>query len=250
MGREIKRVALDFDCPLDTTWKGYLNPHLVPACPTCEGRGETASLRALSRLVSTLMLAGADSLERTPDGRPGTIPNWPGSPYKHSWPHPYVLEAGVADPGTTLHELTAGLAGRPPTGPFGHDSCDHWSAAKKIIAAAGLPETWGDCPACGGSGEAQTPEAAEIRALSEAWTPTEPPAGDGWQLWQTVSEGGPVSPVFPTAEGLAGWISKGGQRWQREGMDYDAALRWVTGPGWAPSAVMVDGQMVNPMETP
>lgn len=31
----------------------------------------------------------------------------------------------------------------------------------------------------------------------------EPPSGEGWQVWETVSEGSPVTPVFPTAESLA-----------------------------------------------
>jgi hypothetical protein len=26
MGRELKRVPLDFDCPLNKVWKGYINP--------------------------------------------------------------------------------------------------------------------------------------------------------------------------------------------------------------------------------
>jgi hypothetical protein len=40
------------------------------------------------------------------------------------------------------------------------------------------------------------------RAEAEAWQSTDPPAGEGWQLWETVSEGSPVTPVFPTADGL------------------------------------------------
>lgn len=33
----------------------------------------------------------------------------------------------------------------------------------------------------------------------------EPPRGEGWQLWETTSEGSPTSPVFKTAEELAIW---------------------------------------------
>ena len=42
--------------------------------------------------------------------------------------------------------------------------------------------------------------------LCEQWEPTDPPTGDGWQLWQSVSEGGPVSPVFAEREGLVAWL--------------------------------------------
>jgi len=36
----------------------------------------------------------------------------------------------------------------------------------------------------------------------------DPPKGDGWQLWETTSEGSPVSPVFKTAEELAEWCAE------------------------------------------
>lgn len=32
-----------------------------------------------------------------------------------------------------------------------------------------------------------------------------PPKGEGYQLWETTSEGSPVSPVFETMEELADW---------------------------------------------
>jgi hypothetical protein len=33
------------------------------------------------------------------------------------------------------------------------------------------------------------------------------PDGPGWQMWQFVSEGGPVSPVFETRDELAAWLA-------------------------------------------
>lgn len=36
----------------------------------------------------------------------------------------------------------------------------------------------------------------------------EPPEGDGYQLWETTSEGSPVSPVFKTVEELAEWCEE------------------------------------------
>ncbi len=56
----------------------------------------------------------------------------------------------------------------------------------------------------------------------------EPPAGRGWQMWQTVSQGGPVSPVFARPQHLAQWIA--------EVEDCAlAAARAFVGRGWAPS---------------
>ena len=35
-----------------------------------------------------------------------------------------------------------------------------------------------------------------------------PPAGEGYQLWETTSEGSPVSPVFATLDELCQWCEK------------------------------------------
>jgi hypothetical protein len=35
-----------------------------------------------------------------------------------------------------------------------------------------------------------------------------PPKGKGYQLWETTSEGSPVSPVFTTIDKLAAWCEK------------------------------------------
>ena len=46
------------------------------------------------------------------------------------------------------------------------------------------------------------------QAAYEAWTPTDPPTGEGFQLWENVSEGSPASPVFPTRDALVEWMSQ------------------------------------------
>jgi hypothetical protein len=87
------------------------------------------------------------------------------------------------------------------------------------------------------------------------------PEGDGWQLWQTVSDG-PLSPVFASAEELIEWMSQpvplkdrpsydpepyprmpAGQGWRRE-----TAERLVKGTGWIPSMVMVGGRILSTAE--
>jgi len=35
----------------------------------------------------------------------------------------------------------------------------------------------------------------------------EPPVGNGFQLWESVSEGSPISPVFESAEKLCRWLA-------------------------------------------
>jgi hypothetical protein len=34
----------------------------------------------------------------------------------------------------------------------------------------------------------------------------DPPTGKGYQMWETVTEGSPVTPVFTNAEDLAHWL--------------------------------------------
>lgn len=42
----------------------------------------------------------------------------------------------------------------------------------------------------------------------DKWECDEPPTGEGYQLWETTSEGSPTSPVFESAEELAGWCEE------------------------------------------
>lgn len=50
MGRELKRVALDFNWPLHRVWKGFINPHAGPPdCPECDAQGVNAATRELVR---------------------------------------------------------------------------------------------------------------------------------------------------------------------------------------------------------
>lgn len=66
----------------------------------------------------------------------------------------------------------------------------------------------------------------------------DPPKGKGWQMWETTSEGSPISPVFETTEELARWLADtdasafGGQT-----ATYEQWLGMIQGPGWAPSAI-------------
>jgi hypothetical protein len=221
MGRELKRVQLDFTWPLNERWSGFVNPHYAKShnCTACNGAGETTAKQRVGDLVSLLMLSGTDAIR-------GAC-------------HPYLQETPLYNTqgktcGKDMAEFTASLAGRTPSS-FGHDSCDKWTAKKKIIAAAGLPENWGICPACEGEGTIW--ESEESKQAAEDWTPTEPPTGDGYQIWETVSEGSPISPVFATPEELARYMAT--TRW---GADKDTSsetwLRFINGPGWAPSMVM------------
>jgi len=50
MGRELKRVAMDFDWPMNKTYEGFLNPfyQFCKNCPFCQGSGESAASKRFS----------------------------------------------------------------------------------------------------------------------------------------------------------------------------------------------------------
>jgi hypothetical protein len=115
MGREVKRVALDFKWPLKKTWDGFLNPH-YRECSACKA-GYSRTYTLLERHVNSLV-----------------------------WDREAIMDPGYA-------KITAFLCGRPADrSSFGHDSIDAWSAIKKIGEMAGLPEGWSTCPTCKGEG--------------------------------------------------------------------------------------------------
>lgn len=89
---------------------------------------------------------------------------------------------------------------------MGHDSLNQMYALSARCERQGITVA---CPTCDGHGSLEAYDGQ--RADAEAWKRPEPPTGEGWQLWQTVSEGGPVTPVFKTAEGLVDYLSTRGE---------------------------------------
>lgn len=246
MSREVKRVPLDFDAPFDAVWHGYVRPDQLDEdpCPNAGTRcvnGSTAARAWVEQLVQLLLMLDDAGLHR----RRQTM-----HPYFDSVPRPYVF---VDDDGRRvlrcaefptpdIAEFGTGLAGRP-AGLLGHDAIDRWRAEKKIVEAAGLdPDTWGICPACGGHGGVEAYEGQ--RGEAEAWQATEPPTGEGWQLWEKVTEGSPLSPVFADAEGLAQWLTTedGGRAAGPSGQPMTiTAARAFVDEGWAPTGIVNAG---------
>jgi hypothetical protein len=80
---------------------------------------------------------------------------------------------------------------------------DYYDFYSAFLKAAGLDKrAWGMCPVCKGSGM----DPAHEKAYEE-WEETPPPEGPGYQLWENVSEGSPVSPVFPTEEAFIAYLT-------------------------------------------
>lgn len=115
---------------------------------------------------------------------------------------------------------------------MGHDAIDQGVCVQARCAREGVPV---HCPTCDGHGERwHSPEA---KAAAEAWKDIEPPTGNGWQMWETTSEGSPISPVFATPEELARWLADtGASSFGSNGASYDQWLAMIN-EGWAPTAI-------------
>jgi hypothetical protein len=57
----------------------------------------------------------------------------------------------------------------------------------------------------------------------------DPLSGDGYQVWETVSEGSPISPVFETSDKLVNWLVN-------QGYSESASQKFLE-VGWCPSGL-------------
>jgi len=244
MGREVLRVPLDFDWPLDKTWQGYLMGEELQGaqCPDCSS-GYTWAAMWVQKTFYRLSMLAADVGEQV-RGRP--LHPWlaadPMAPYDDrgeplsrngAW-----VTYPVPRPGQDMVQFVAALSGEPESSVvdrFG-SSTVAWRVQVRLNELLGLPEDWGICPTCDGHGSVE--KYPGQRADAEAWERTDPPTGDGWQLWETVSEGSPISPVFATADGLIDWMTTPAAKWGAVGpWTREQAAAFVNGPGWAPTGI-------------
>lgn len=287
MGREVKRVALDFEWPMNKRWEGFLNPHYADCkqCSSCEGLGmapwgvriheqwhgggaefhpSNVGLPPLTADSPILIGQATEKTEREA-WHYGSGPAAVGreaarlanlfNGYKSN--HLTQAEIDIIDAAGGFDEIKHV---RKPDGtwvprngritPEIHTATaisSHFRISYMPLLEA-LAATNGSylCQKCDGEGSTWASEDAE--RLADEWNPTEPPEGDGWQLWETVSEGSPVSPVFATAEELAAWLG-GPKSSQRDGVMESVTeeqwLKFLKGPGWAPSAIARNGVLVS-----
>lgn len=276
MGREVRRVPLTFDWPLNKVWEGFLSPDRFDEtpCPDCENgyspharnlydlwygkipfdpattgsepwRHDSAPVRAFAgrnlQNAPEYYGTGEAALQREAQ-RLADL-------FNRSWSHHIAQDdVDALITGGRLHDFThVVVPGKgwqpkdPPVTPtaadvnawsitsFGHDAINASVVIRARCEREGIDDT---CPTC--KGHASLEKYDGQRAEAEAWEPTDPPEGDGWQLWETVSEGSPISPVFATADDLAAWMSdpERGDRW----VPQEVAAKFIA-EGWAPSFV-------------
>jgi len=281
MGREIKRVSLDFNWPLKKTWGGYLNPNYRQStdCPACAGSGYSTEAKRLSDLWYGY-------LPFQPEDR-GSVPFEPDNPsvrrlaernvkrsprfygdgehaiatearrlcvhFNKAWLYhinqddvdALISEGRLMDFTHTWSKEDGWEPKDPPNiptpkevnewniGGMGHDSINQWIVTKAECKRVGIDPT---CAGCNGEGTIWA--SPESKQLCEEWTEVEPPVGEGYQMWETTSEGSPISPVFETPEELARWlVDNNASAFGSETATYEEWLRVCQG-GYAPSAVL------------
>lgn len=82
-----------------------------------------------------------------------------------------------------------------------------------------------DCKLCDGEMYVRTPR-------------TEPPQGNGWQLWETTSEGSPASPVFATLDELCEWCAANATLWASLRANQEEWKKFAT--GWTYTADLLN----------
>lgn len=305
MSREVRRVPLDFDWPLDKVWGGYIRPDKFDedSCPDCDG-GYSAFARQLHDQWYGNAPFRPEDNGRTPytwekpailefsrrnvegnvefycsflgiaPGAPGEVWDSTGRTrldiaveyeakrlarvYNSQWSY-HLSQQDVDDilAHEPIHKLThefvrteefTGWRLREPRVTVTADMYNEYmirhvgsdglyALIKARCARAGQPIT---CGTCDGRGSLERYEGQREEAA--AWEREQPPAGEGWQLWETVTEGSPVSPVFATAEELAQWLTTPDalRLAVSARMSIEAARRFVEA-GWAPTMIEING---------
>lgn len=251
MGREIKRVALDFDYPLGMVWKGYWNPYYGLECKACHGSGLSLAYKQLSddwydkgwcyqltqdevqALVDKNRLMDFTHIPRNEEQR--EIVRKKVEAGGNSWlpePNGYIPTADEVN-----HWAKTTF--------IGHDAINRMICVEARAKRLGITET--TCKYCKGNGVLWPDD--KYADLHNDFEWVDPPSGEGFQLWENTSEGSPLSPVFENPEDLAKWLADNkASSFGSHTESYETWLKFIMGSGWAPSMVVTDGQLMSGVE--
>lgn len=284
MSREVRRVLLDFDWPLETKWAGFVNPFYgaKSKCLPCDGTGyapdakrfndewygqadfdpATYGATPLTLDNPEVQAFAARNVDHSPAfyhvpslGRDRAIQREAARLFGHfrgQWCH-HLIQADVdalivewrivhfthrSVPGQGWVPIepapivTADMINTWSLCGIGHDAINQHVCIKARCKREGVPVT---CPACDGDGDSWPSRAH--KALAEAWQDIPPPVGEAYQMWESTSEGSPISLPFATPEELARWLADNdASACGDETATYEQWLGMI-GRGWSPSAI-------------
>lgn len=223
MGRELKRVPLNFNWPIRQTWKGYLCPYHSQPCSNCNSTGYNEETKKIND--EWYNSDGSAEWINLPNGRRYNNNQW--SNHITDVEVKALLKAGrlmdfthvprtkkqrmdvkkkIASGGNSWlpynngYIPTADEVNKWNRESIGHDGINMWICVEARAKHLGV---YGFCDICNGEGEIWQND--KIKKFSDKWTRIEPRKGKGYQLWETTSEGSPNSPVFKTFDELCEW---------------------------------------------
>lgn len=231
MGRETKRVPLDFDWPRGKVWQGYFMPETLiePKCGECGGDGYSREASAIANTFYPHMISSGergDALAWHDKLGQAEVDNLIENGRLGAW---VVDENGECGHMEKRPRAAAEVNAAQRRGGLGsHDAINRGILVEFRCERLGIPIR---CAACQGHGSVEAYPGQ--RAEADAWEPVEPPTGDGWQMWETTSEGSPTSPVFATPEALAEWCETGATVFGSTRASAAEWLRIITGEDFA-----------------
>jgi hypothetical protein len=231
MGREIKRVVLDFNWPLNEVWEGYLNSYTSGDCKACGGTGHTEE----GQKLNNAWYEGGWNHNLDQDDVNALISEgrlWDFTRVPINEKQKEIVKEKIKNGGNSWLPFnnslipSAELVNEWSKKGFGHDSCNRWICVR---AKAKRQSIKLNCSKCRGNGYRF--KNRKIKKYSKNWKEIEPPKGEGYQLWETTSEGSPISPVLKTPEELAHWLAKNNaSSFGSETCTYEQWLQFIKGP--------------------
>lgn len=195
MGRNIKRVLLGFDWPINKTWIGYLNPYRPIDCPYCEGSELSKEARELEDKWYDLDGDRENSWHFNLDGE--DVKALLKYDRLMDLTHEFKDGKWVKNKDKVI---TPEMVNEWARKGIGYDGINRWICVEEKCKRLKIKY---NCEHCKGQGYLFANK--KVEKLHNNWEDYDPPKGKGYQLWEDTSEGSPKSPVFKTPEELAEW---------------------------------------------